>query len=54
VSSRKSPATQTVAGPSPASTWLVRTATTAGRPAVLAAALVLSAPGEYRLALLAG
>ncbi|WP_216586848.1 hypothetical protein [Streptomyces brasiliscabiei] len=33
---------------------LVRLAITGGRPAVLAAALALSAPGEYRLALLAG
>ncbi|MEU6181181.1 hypothetical protein [Streptomyces coeruleorubidus] len=51
---RKRPAPAKVAGPSASSTWLVRTATTAGRPAVLAAALALSAPGEYRLALLAG
>lgn len=33
---------------------LVRLAIAGGRPAVLAAALALSAPGEYRLALLAG
>ncbi|MGA5467827.1 hypothetical protein ACPCUK_03175 [Streptomyces arboris] len=33
---------------------LVRLAITGGRPAVLAAALALSAPGEYRLAVLAG
>ncbi|GDY65692.1 hypothetical protein SAV14893_050850 [Streptomyces avermitilis] len=33
---------------------LVRAAITGGRPAVLAAALALSAPGEYRLAVLAG
>ncbi|MDX3712754.1 hypothetical protein PV733_28205 [Streptomyces europaeiscabiei] len=33
---------------------LVRLAITGGRPAVLAAALALSAPGEYRLARLAG
>ncbi|MET8114030.1 hypothetical protein [Streptomyces prasinus] len=33
---------------------LVRFATSAGRPAVLAAALALSAPGEYSLAILAG
>ncbi|WP_326755115.1 hypothetical protein OH738_10700 [Streptomyces hirsutus] len=54
MSVRKSPASAKAAGPSPSSTWLVRTATTAGRPAVLTAALALSAPGEYRLALLAG
>jgi len=33
---------------------LVRLAIAGGRPAVLAAALALSAPGEYRLAVLAG
>jgi hypothetical protein len=33
---------------------LVRAAIVGGRPAVLAAALALSAPGEYRLAVLAG
>ncbi|MGW0136257.1 hypothetical protein [Streptomyces sp. NPDC003299] len=33
---------------------MVRSAAVVGRPAVLAAALTLSAPGEYRLALLAG
>lgn len=41
----------TEVGPLPA---LVRLAIAGGRPAVLAAALALSAPGEYRLAVLAG
>ncbi|PPS71986.1 MULTISPECIES: hypothetical protein [Streptomyces] len=58
MSFRKSPASPNGAGPSPcpetAQPPLVRLATSAGRPAVLAAALALSAPGEYRLAVLAG
>lgn len=55
---RESPVTTKAAGPSPCPKTvqppLVRLATSTGRPAVLAAALALSAPGEYRLALLAG
>ncbi|MFF9210464.1 MULTISPECIES: hypothetical protein [unclassified Streptomyces] len=54
MSARKSPASSNGAGPSPVPGWLVRAAAVVGRPAVLAAALTLSAPGEYRLALLAG
>lgn len=44
------------AGPPPFTSLplLVRAAIVGGRPAVLAAALALSAPGEYRLAVLAG
>ncbi|GAA2112515.1 hypothetical protein GCM10009759_55300 [Kitasatospora saccharophila] len=34
--------------------WYARTATTAGRPVVLALALAMCAPGEYQLARLAG
>ncbi|MFJ6143101.1 hypothetical protein ACIQH7_05850 [Streptomyces anulatus] len=34
--------------------WYARTATTAGRPAVLAATLVMSMPGEYHVAKIAG
>jgi MFS family permease len=34
--------------------WYARTATTAGRPIVLAIALLMCAPGEYHLARLAG
>ncbi|OKJ06887.1 hypothetical protein [Kitasatospora sp. CB01950] len=34
--------------------WYARTATTAGRPLVLALALAMCAPGEYQLARLAG
>ncbi|MFC4609745.1 hypothetical protein ACFO9E_18270 [Streptomyces maoxianensis] len=48
---RPSGSTAVSTGPLP---LLVRWAITGGRPAVLAAALALSAPGEYRLAVLAG
>ncbi|MFE3004228.1 MULTISPECIES: hypothetical protein [unclassified Streptomyces] len=34
--------------------WYARTATTVGRPAVLAATLIMSMPGEYKVAKLAG
>ncbi|MEU3700972.1 hypothetical protein AB0E82_01965 [Streptomyces anulatus] len=34
--------------------WYARTATSAGRPAVLAATLVMSMPGEYHVAKIAG
>ncbi|MFF4943715.1 hypothetical protein [Streptomyces rubiginosohelvolus] len=34
--------------------WYARTATTVGRPAVLAATLIMSMPGEYKVARLAG
>ncbi|MFF7534893.1 hypothetical protein ACFZB2_38275 [Streptomyces bobili] len=38
----------------PAAPWYARLATTAGRPAVLAATLVMSMPGEYHVAKFAG
>ncbi|MGY1500823.1 hypothetical protein ACW4TU_30300 [Streptomyces sp. QTS52] len=40
--------------PPPASPWYARLATTAGRPAVLAATLIMSMPGEYHVAKFAG
>lgn len=40
--------------PPPAAPWYARLATTAGRPAVLAATLVMSMPGEYHVARFAG
>lgn len=43
-----------VTTPGTSSPWWVRAATTAGRPAVLASALVMSAPAEYHLAKAAG
>lgn len=39
---------------SPRTPWYARFATTAGRPAVLAATLVMSMPGEYHVARFAG
>ncbi|MFE3169312.1 hypothetical protein [Streptomyces sp. NPDC059224] len=38
----------------PAAPWYARTATAAGRPAVLAATLLMSMPGEYHVAKFAG
>ncbi|MEV5953745.1 hypothetical protein AB0M11_08200 [Streptomyces sp. NPDC051987] len=40
--------------PPPSAPWYARTATTAGRPAVLAATLLMSMPGEYHVAKFAG
>ncbi|PVE04682.1 hypothetical protein [Streptomyces scopuliridis] len=40
--------------PPPAGPWYARLATSAGRPAVLAATLVMSMPGEYHVAKFAG
>ncbi|MFM9566137.1 hypothetical protein [Streptomyces turgidiscabies] len=40
--------------PPSASPWYARLATTAGRPAVLAATLIMSMPGEYHVAKFAG
>ncbi|MGI3225202.1 hypothetical protein ACRJ4B_16025 [Streptomyces sp. GTA36] len=40
--------------PPPAGPWYARTATTAGRPAVLGATLIMSMPGEYHVARFAG
>lgn len=40
--------------PPPAEPWYARLATTAGRPAVLAATLIMSMPGEYHVAKFAG
>ncbi|WP_329291899.1 hypothetical protein [Streptomyces pseudovenezuelae] len=40
--------------PPPAGPWYARLATTAGRPAVLAATLIMSMPGEYHVAKYAG
>ncbi|MFE1264422.1 hypothetical protein ACFW5X_28330 [Streptomyces albogriseolus] len=40
--------------PPPAGPWYARLATTAGRPAVLAATLIMSMPGEYHVAKFAG
>lgn len=40
--------------PSASSPWWVRATTSAGRPAVLASALIMSAPAEYHLARAAG
>jgi hypothetical protein len=40
--------------PPPAGPWYARLATTAGRPAVLAATLIMSMPGEYHVAKMAG
>lgn len=39
---------------SPRTPWYTRLATTAGRPAVLAATLIMSMPGEYHVARFAG
>jgi hypothetical protein len=40
--------------PSSSGPWYARVATTAGRPAVLAATLIMSMPGEYHVAKFAG
>lgn len=40
--------------PTPAGPWYARLATSAGRPAVLAATLIMSMPGEYHVAKFAG
>ncbi len=40
--------------PAPRPPWYARTATTAGRPLVLAVTLAMCAPGEYHLAIAAG
>lgn len=40
--------------PPPTGPWYARLATTAGRPAVLAATLIMSMPGEYHVAKFAG
>lgn len=40
--------------PPPAGPWYARLATSAGRPAVLAATLIMSMPGEYHVAKFAG
>ncbi|MGJ5895136.1 hypothetical protein ACSCBZ_24750 [Streptomyces niveiscabiei] len=40
--------------PPPTGPWYARLATTAGRPAVLAATLIMSMPGEYHVAKYAG
>ncbi|MFE0329053.1 hypothetical protein ACFW08_20170 [Streptomyces sp. NPDC058960] len=40
--------------PPPAGPWYARLATSAGRPAVLAATLIMSMPGEYHVARFAG
>ncbi|MFI1734027.1 hypothetical protein ACH40E_33405 [Streptomyces acidicola] len=40
--------------PTPSGPWYARLATTAGRPAVLAATLIMSMPGEYHVAKFAG
>ncbi|PNG17591.1 hypothetical protein [Streptomyces cahuitamycinicus] len=40
--------------PPPAEPWYARLATSAGRPAVLAATLIMSMPGEYHVAKFAG
>ncbi|MEV0915439.1 hypothetical protein AB0I93_14360 [Streptomyces sp. NPDC049967] len=40
--------------PGPGTPWYARLATTAGRPAVLAATLIMSMPGEYHVARFAG
>lgn len=40
--------------PTPSGPWYARLATSAGRPAVLAATLIMSMPGEYHVAKFAG